>query len=99
MIKIFLFISNNQTLLDIHDYQGNICAKFHLKHWVEEIQYTRTIHFCSEIIDPLFTIFDDDHKLCKILFIAVEFWKNKIHFSKVLSLLVILFTCKIQRFD
>ena len=29
--QTFLFISNNQTLLDIHDYQANICARFPLE--------------------------------------------------------------------
>ena len=43
--QTFLFISNNQTLLDIHDYQANICARFPLKSWVEESQCKRTIQF------------------------------------------------------
>ena len=43
--QTFLFISNNQTLLDIHDYQANICARFPLESWVEEIQCKKTIQF------------------------------------------------------
>ena len=37
--QIFIFISNNQTLLDIHDYQA------YLESWVEEIQCKRTVQF------------------------------------------------------
>ena len=29
--QAFIFISNNQTLLDIHDYRANICARFPLE--------------------------------------------------------------------
>ena len=37
--KTFIFISNNQTLLDIHDYQ------VYLESWVEEIQCKRIVQF------------------------------------------------------
>ena len=29
--QAFIFISNNQTLLDIPDYRANICARFPLE--------------------------------------------------------------------
>ena len=43
--QTFIFISNNATLLDIHDYQANIYGRFPLESWVEEIQCKRTIQF------------------------------------------------------
>ena len=43
--QAFIFFSNNQTLLNTHDYQANICARLPLESWVEEIQCKRTIQF------------------------------------------------------
>ena len=43
--QTFISISNNQTLLGIHDYQANICARLPLESWVGEIQFNRTIQF------------------------------------------------------
>ena len=43
--QTFIFISNNETLLDIHDYQANIYGRFPIESWVEEIQCKRTIQF------------------------------------------------------
>ena len=87
--QAFLFISNNQTLLDTHDYQANICTRFPLESWVKKIQCKGTTQFLfrdkwSFVHNP-FLMVTTTNLLYSSLW-QLSFWrKQTFHFSNVLS--------------
>ena len=60
--QIFILISNNQTLLDMYDYQASISTTFPWESWIEEIQCKRTIQFLfRDKRSFVQSVFDGEH--------------------------------------